>query len=182
MKRMDALRALGGLGYPIVCNLGYPSRELYHVADRPSNFYMMGSMGLANSIGLGLALAAPRKVVAVDGDGSVLMNMGALSSLAHFGPPNFVLVILDNAVHGSTGNQPSHTALGTDLAGVARASGVASVVEVDNVQALLTAVEEVGGPAVVLARVESGNEDVPVVPLAPKAIRDRFVAHLGSKG
>ena len=177
---MEALRALAGLGHPLVCNLGYPSRELHHVADHPSNFYMMGSMGLANSIGLGLALVTRRKVLAVDGDGSVLMNLGALSTLAHFGPPNYVLVILDNAVHGSTGNQPSHTALGTDLAEVARASGVASVVEVNNVPALLTAIEEVSGPAVVLARIESGNEDVPVVPLTPMAIRDRFIAHLGS--
>ncbi|MFQ5552871.1 MAG: thiamine pyrophosphate-dependent enzyme [Thermoplasmata archaeon] len=178
MKRVEALEALAGLGDPLVCNLGYASRELYHAADRPSNFYMMGSMGLASSIGLGLALARRRRVLAVDGDGSVLMNLGGLSTLAHFGPPNLVVVILDNAVHGSTGNQPSHTALGTDLAEVARASGVASVARVNRVPDLLAAVRSARGPAVVLAQVEEGNEDVPTVPLAPPALRDRFMAHL----
>lgn len=178
MKRVQALKALAGLGDPLICNLGYASRELYHTADRPSNFYMMGSMGLASSIGLGLALARPGRVLAVDGDGSVLMNLGGLSTIAHFGPPNLVVVILDNAVHGSTGNQPSHTALGTDLAEVARASGVASVARVDNVPDLMTTVEEVQGPAVILARVDEGNEDVPVVGLAPPAVRDRFMQHL----
>lgn len=178
MKRVEALQALAGLGHPLVCNLGYASRELYHVADRPSNFYMLGSMGLASSVGLGLAVAQGVKVLAVDGDGSVLMNLGGLSTLAHFGPSNFVLIILDNGVHGSTGNQPSHTALGTDLAGMARAGGVASVTVVESVRALLAAVESARGPAVVLARVEEGNEDVPVVPLEPPVIRDRFMGHL----
>ncbi|MFQ6012045.1 MAG: thiamine pyrophosphate-dependent enzyme [Thermoplasmata archaeon] len=178
MKRAEALRALADVGYPLICNLGYASRELYQVADRPANFYMMGSMGLASSIGLGLALARPERVLAVDGDGSVLMNMGALSTLAHFGPPNLVVVILDNAVHGSTGNQPSHTALGTDLAAVARACGVEAVATVDTLAALRAAVEEATGPAVVVARVEPGNEDVPVVPLGPPEVRSRFMAAL----
>ena len=178
MRRAEALEALAGLGDPLICNLGYASRELFHAADRPSNFYMMGSMGLASSIGLGLALARGRRVLAVDGDGSVLMNLGGLSTIAHFGPPNLVVVILDNAVHGSTGNQPSPTALGTDLAEVARASGVASVARVDRVSDLLRAVQEAQGPAVILARVYEGNEDVPVVPLAAPALRDRFMAHL----
>lgn len=176
MKRVAALRALAGLGLPLICNLGYPSRELHQAADRPANFYMMGSMGLASSIGLGVALARPERVLAVDGDGSVLMNLGTLSTLAHFGPPNLVVVILDNAVHGSTGNQPSHTALGTDLAAVARACGVDAVATVEDLPALLSAVEESEGPAVVVARVEPGNEDVPEVPLAPAEVRDRFMA------
>lgn len=182
MKREEALEVLAGTEALLVCNLGYPSRELYHLADRPRNFYMLGSMGLASSIGLGLALAQRRRVVAIDGDGSVLMNLGSLSTIAHFGTENFTLVILDNRVHGSTGNQPSHTALGTDLAAVARACGLSQVSRVDSVTALGRAVGDGGkGPKVVVAVVDPGNAEVPVIPIPPQEILRRFRTYLGTR-
>jgi sulfopyruvate decarboxylase subunit beta len=181
MKRTEALEVLAGTEALLVCNLGYPSRELYHIADRAGNFYMLGSMGLASSIGLGLALAQGRRVVAIDGDGSVLMNLGSLSTVAHFGTENFTLVILDNRVHGSTGNQPSHTALGTDLAAIAKACGLSRVRKVETVAALRQAAGDEGkGPKVVVAVVDPGNAEVPVIPIPPQEILRRFRTHLGT--
>ena len=98
---------------------------------------MLGSMGLASSIGLGLALGQPeRRVIVLDGDGSVLMNLGTLATIAHYAPENYLLVILDNCCYGSTGSQPTCTHLGTDLAAIARAAGIESVQEVDNLKDL----------------------------------------------
>ena len=99
MKRMEAISEVAAAAEKalIVCNIGFPSRELYAAADRPENFYMLGSMGLASSIGLGLALVRPeRKVIVLDGDGSVLMNLGALATIAHNALENYLLIILDN--------------------------------------------------------------------------------------
>ena len=91
----------------IICN-GFPSREAYKIADRPTHFYMIGSMGVAPSIGLGVALAKPnKKVVILDGDGNVLMGMGTLATVAALQPKNFIHVVFDNEVYGSTGNQPT---------------------------------------------------------------------------
>ncbi len=177
MKRVEALRILSRLDALVVCNLGTPSRELYDVADKPSNFYMLGSMGLASSIGLGMAIAQRHRVIAVDGDGSLLMNLGSLSTIAHFGPRHFVLVVLDNRAYGSTGGQASHTALGTDLTRAAKACGMPSVSAVATASGLRRALAAGSvGPKVIVARVESGGADVPPVPIAPRKIRTRFMA------
>ncbi|MGZ7070150.1 MAG: thiamine pyrophosphate-dependent enzyme, partial [Methanobacterium sp.] len=85
----------------MICNIGFPSRELYEVKDSPTHFYMLGSMGMASSIALGVALSSKRKVVAFDGDGSVLMNMGSLVTIFSQNPENMVLVVFDNQCYGS---------------------------------------------------------------------------------
>ena len=72
----------------VVCNIGHPSQELYQIKDRPQNFYMLGSMGLASSIGLGIALSQPRKVIVIEGEGSVLMNLGGLTTIGINQPKN----------------------------------------------------------------------------------------------
>lgn len=180
MKRIEALKTLAQAEGFLVCNIGYPSRELYHVADHSRNFYMLGSMGLASSIGLGLALAQSKRVIAIDGDGSILMNLGSLSTIAHFGPENYTLVVLDNRVYASTGNQPSHTALGTDLAAIAAACGIASVVTVETPPALREAIDgPAQGPRVVIALVDPGNAEVPTIPFSATKILERFTALLG---
>ena len=177
MKRIEAI-ALAGLAAAeqdalLICNIGYPSRELFSVRDRPENFYMLGSMGLASSIGLGLALARPEKrVMVLDGDGSLLMNLGSLASIAHHAPDNYLLVILDNCCYGSTGSQPSCTRLGTDLAALARAAGVRRVRRAEDREQLAEAMLESG---VVVAGVEAGNAHVPIISLSPKEIRERFM-------
>ena len=92
----------------VVCNIGLPSQELYMIDDQPSNFYMLGTMGLASSIGFGLALAQSQKVIAIDGDGSVLTNFGTLPTIANNVADNFILFIIDNGSYGSTGDQPTY--------------------------------------------------------------------------
>ncbi|MGI9507159.1 MAG: thiamine pyrophosphate-dependent enzyme, partial [Geminicoccaceae bacterium] len=96
----------------VICNLGFPSQELYSLRDSERFFYMLGSMGLSSSIGLGLATQVDETVVSIDGDGSVLMNLGTLSTIARAAPRNFILLIVDNGSYGSTGDQPTQTAQG----------------------------------------------------------------------
>ena len=107
----------------VVINLGDPSKEAYHIKDRNKNFYMLGSLGLASSISLGLALSQERKVLCLDGDGSLLMNLGSLATIANQCPSNLVLVVFDNGVYGTTGNQESYTSGVTNLRQIARACG-----------------------------------------------------------
>jgi sulfopyruvate decarboxylase subunit beta len=176
MKRIEAIalaaEAAEAEDALLVSNIGYPSRELFSTKDRPENFYMLGSMGLASSIGLGLALAVrKRKVIVLDGDGSVLMNLGTLATVAHHAPENYLLVILDNCCYGSTGLQPTCTCKGTDLFGLAEAAGVRSAKNVDNAQDLSRALL---GWGVVVARVEAGNANVPIISLTPEEIIERF--------
>lgn len=161
----------------LISNIGFPSRELFSVKDRPENFYMLGSMGLASSIGLGLALARPeRKVMVLDGDGSVLMNLGTLATIAHYAPHNYQLVILDNCCYGSTGSQPTCTHLGTDLSALAKAAGVKNVNLVERTEDLHQALFE--DDLVVIVKVEPGNAPVPIISLSPEEIIERFIRNL----
>ena len=176
MKRIEAIslavESAQGQNALLISNIGFPSRELYSVCDRQENFYMLGSMGMASSIGLGLALAKPkRRVMVLDGDGSVLMNLGTLATIALHGPKNFLLVILDNCCYGSTGSQPTCTCYCTDLAAVARGAGIREVEKVDDPEALTRALQ---GQGVVVAKVETGNAIVPIIDLGPEQIIERF--------
>ena len=108
----------------VVCNLGHPAQELFAIKDRPQNFYMLGSMGLASSIGLGLALSTNRKVIVLDGDGAVLMNLGTLTTIGFNQPKNYILIIIDNEAYGSTGFQPTFTAYGLRLDHIAKACNI----------------------------------------------------------
>jgi thiamine pyrophosphate-dependent acetolactate synthase large subunit-like protein len=102
---------------------GFISRESFNLEDRLGNFYMIGSMGLASSIGLGVAMNRPeRRVVVFDGDGNVLMNMGSLALIGATQPQNFVHIVFDNEAYGSTGNQRSISAQ-VALEDIARSSG-----------------------------------------------------------
>lgn len=174
MKRIEAIAAVAAEAGDalIICNIGFPSRELYAVKDRPQNFYMLGSMGMASSIGLGLALARPdRRVIALDGDGSVLMNLGTLATIANYALKNYLLVILDNCCYGSTGSQPTCTSCRTDLAEVAKAAGVDSVSTARTYEDLRNAIKGMG---IVVTKVDIGNADVPIIDLLPDEIMARF--------
>ena len=108
----------------VVTGLGSATYDAGAAGDRPLNFYLWGAMGGAAMIGLGLALARPeRRVLVLTGDGEMLMGLGSLATVAAQAPPNLAIAVLDNRRFGETGNQPSHTALGTDLAAVALACG-----------------------------------------------------------
>ena len=127
---------------PVVTIMGACAQELYDLGHKENFFYLQHAMGLASSIGLGLALHLPReRVVVLDGDGSVLMNLGTLATLARYRPRNLVHVIFDNGSLLSTGGFDSHTTSGiTDLAAIARGAGVEHVAAVDTVMAFGEAV------------------------------------------
>ncbi len=178
MKRIEAIRTITKeLKHElVVCNLGFPSRELYSVKDRPENFYMLGSMGLASSIGLGLSLCTTRRVVVMDGDGSILMNLGSLVTIANQSPRNLTLIIFDNEAYGSTGGQPSYTGGKTDLAALAVAAGIENVLVVDSPQNLRAAYRESEKElTVIIVKVEKQNANVPVIDIPPEEIKNRFL-------
>jgi thiamine pyrophosphate-dependent acetolactate synthase large subunit-like protein len=117
----------------VVTGLGSTSYDAGAAGDRPLNFYLWGAMGGAAMIGLGLALAQPRRrVLVITGDGEMLMGMGALATIAARRPPNLSIAVMDNGRFGETGQQPSHTALGTDLAAAAAACGWPATCTVDD--------------------------------------------------
>jgi len=179
MRRYELIKSIAPLldnDTFVIANLGFPSQELYSVHDSPNNFYMLGSMGLASSIGLGVSMEIDNTVIAIDGDGSVLMNLGTLSTIALEDCKNYILFIVDNGSYGSTGDQPTHTAKGTSLAAIAKAAGIASSVEVQGVDAAdkLAECMKTPGPHVIVAKVEPGSQGMNPIPMTSLAIRDRF--------
>jgi len=161
----------------VVCNIGAPSQELHALDDQPSNFYMLGTMGLASSIGFGLALAQSKPVISIDGDGSVLTNLATLSTIANNPRDNYILLIVDNGSYGSTGDQPTYTGKKTSLARVARACGCENVVEVtgEDTAAALAEALAARRMTVIVSKCDSGNVAVPVISMNPISIRERFM-------
>jgi len=186
MNRFDILKSLVPVisSELVVCNIGLPSQELYQLDDQPSNFYMLGTMGLASSIGLGVALAQSAKVIAIDGDGSVLTNLATLATIANNPRDNYILLIIDNGSYGSTGDQPTYAGGRTSLAAVARACGCENVIE--------CSAEETAGAVrdalaadhmtIVVAKCESGNVPVEVIEIDPAVIRARFMDEVKRRG
>ena len=161
----------------VVTNIGLPSQEWHMIADGPNNFYMLGTMGLASSIGLGLALAQDKHVVAIDGDGSVLMNFGTLPTIANNPTKNFISLIIDNGSYGSTGDQRTYAGLKTSLAEVARACGCDNVIECAAEDTAAKMREALVGDqmTIIVSKCTSGNIKVPVITRDPISIRDRFM-------
>ncbi len=161
----------------IICN-GFPSREACKIADRPTHFYMIGSMGVAAAIGLGVALAKPsKKVVVLDGDGNVLMGMGTLATVGSLKPKNLIHVVLDNEVYGSTGNQPTYSQT-VRLDQVAKAAGYVNVERVLEREDLVYEFKDMlrkDGPSFLLVKVTEQVEDVGRVPHDPPVITQRFM-------
>ena len=161
----------------IICN-GFPSREAFKIADRPTHFYMIGSMGVASAIGLGVALSKPAKrVVVFDGDGNVLMGMGTLATVGSLQPKNFIHVVFDNEVYGSTGNQPTISNI-VRLEQVAKAAGYANVERVREREDIVYEFKDLlkkDGPSMLLIKVNELAEDAGRVLLEPPEITQRFM-------
>lgn len=161
MTRRDATERLVRRlrNHAVVASLGYPAYDLFLAGDRPQNFYTWGSMGVASSIALGVALAQPdRPVVALDGDGSLLMNLGTLATIGACRPDNLLVIVWDNGQYETTGGQPTATACGADLAAAARAMGIDSVVvaTLDELDEALERVDERPRATVIVAKVAGG--------------------------
>ncbi|MEL6437356.1 MAG: sulfopyruvate decarboxylase subunit beta [Pseudomonadota bacterium] len=161
----------------IISNIGLPSQELHMLDDQPSNFYMLGTMGLASSIGLGLALTQKEKVLVIDGDGSILTNLGTLPTIANNPTANLILFIVDNGSYGSTGDQPTYTGKRTSLAKVAEACGCDNVIEcqADEAVGVVKAAFDSDQMTIIVCKCESGNIKVPVIEYDAPVIRHRFM-------
>ena len=167
----------------VVSNIGLPSQELHMLDDQPTNFYMLGTMGLASSIGLGLALSQNETVIAIDGDGSVLTNFGTLPTIANNVANNFILLIIDNGSYGSTGDQPTYAGGKTSLAKVAEACGCDNVIEcrASETRDVLEAAIQGKKMTIIVSKCESGNISVPVIDIDPAVIRHRFMEEVKAR-
>lgn len=167
----------------VVCNIGLPSQELFMREDKPSNFYMLGTMGLSSSIGLGVALAQKATVIAIDGDGSVLTNLGTLPTIANNVADNFILLIIDNGSYGSTGDQPTYAGKKTSLAAVAKACGCETVIECKAEETADVLHEAILSErmTIIVSKCESGNVPVSVIELDPAVIRHRFMQEVARR-
>ncbi|MDA8433610.1 MAG: sulfopyruvate decarboxylase subunit alpha [Nitrospiraceae bacterium] len=169
-------------GKAVVCNLGVPSKELYHIGHRPSHFYMLGSMGMATPIGLGVSLASGKEVVVIDGDGSLLMNPGTLATAAHFAPANLTILAVDNTAYGSTGSQPTLAGSCVDLEAVARGFGIRNTLKAATKKQLITAMERTQqGLRFIHALARPGNRNVPNIPLGHLDVKRAFADYLASE-
>jgi thiamine pyrophosphate-dependent acetolactate synthase large subunit-like protein len=166
----------------VVTGLGYAAFDTYAAGDRPRNFYLSGALGSAAAVAFGLAATRPdQRVVCVDGDGSVLANLGALATIGRYAPPNLLCVVLDNGMFQITGGQATHTAFGTDLATIARGCGIASAATATALPDLTAHLAEMlaqPGPHVLVAKVDQ-RQSAGYQPRKGVLIRYRFMHALG---
>ena len=185
MKRYDAIKKIiTDLDDELVIsNIGFPSRELYGIKDRNNNFYMSGSMGMATPIALGLSLALEeksddRKVIVIDGDGSLLMNFGELITVYAQNPSNLIIALIDNEAYGSTGSQETYTSK-VNLSNIAKSIGYNEVYYVDarnsvdniDIKQYLDKKE----PVFLHIKVKPGNTKAPIIDKTPSQIKNRFM-------
>jgi len=168
----------------VVGGIGNTNFDLWSAGQRPQNFYMLGSMGLAIPIALGVAIAQPqRHVVALEGDGSLLMQLGCLATVAARAQQNLTMVIMDNGLYQITGSQPTPAAGIADFVAIARGAGIAKSAwaadEEDFDRLVDTALAE-GGPTFIAARIDD-KPGVGATDRDPPQIRDKFMRGLGAK-
>ena len=184
MTRLDALGAI----YPtleravVVTIMGAVAAELQSIGHRPNFFYLQHAMGLASSMGLGIALTRPdRQVIVFDGDGSVLMNLGGLTTLARYRPRNLVHVVFDNESLLSVGGFPTATSTGSDLAAIAKAAGVPRTATVTTIEEFARAFNEAlsaGDLTTIVAKVEAVGPSRYVTDLSLLENRFQFQRYL----
>jgi sulfopyruvate decarboxylase subunit beta len=186
MKRLDALNSVyGRLEDTIVVTImGAVAVELQSIGHRPNFFYLQHAMGLASSMGLGIALSRPdRQVVVFDGDGSILMNLGGLTTLARYRPRNLVHVVFDNESLLSVGGFPTATSTGSDIAGIAAAAGVPRTTTVRTLDEFTRAFDDALGAAdltTIVAKVEAVGPSAYVTDLSLLENRFAFARYLKS--
>jgi len=183
LTRYGVIRALKPLlrNQVVICNLGVPAKELHELLPQPSNFYMLGSMGMVTPIGLGVALTTRKRVFVIDGDGSLLMNPGTLATVSLAAPENLTLLAIDNASYGSTGNQPTCTRTCVDLELLARGLGFAHTAKVSTPEDILAAcTEQPKGPLFVHIPAMPGNSGASNIPTDRLETKRRFQTFLSA--
>jgi thiamine pyrophosphate-dependent acetolactate synthase large subunit-like protein len=168
----------------VIGGIGNTNFDLWESGQRPQNFYMLGSMGLAIPIALGVAIAQPRRhVVALEGDGSLLMQLGCLATVAVQAPKNLTMVLWDNGIYQITGSQPTASSGTADLVAIARASGISNsnwAADEDEFDRLFAHALQGDGPSLIAARID-GQPGVGKTDRDPVQIRARFMQGLGVK-
>ena len=166
----------------VVGGIGNTNFDLWAAGHRPQNFYMLGSMGLAFPIALGVALAQPeRRVFALEGDGSLLMQLGALSTIAMLKPKNLVMIVMDNGIYQITGAQPTPAASVADIVAIATGSGLANstwAADEEDFERLVDAAMSASEPSLIAVRIDD-KPGVGTTRRDPVQIRERFMHGLG---
>jgi thiamine pyrophosphate-dependent acetolactate synthase large subunit-like protein len=167
----------------VIGGIGNTNFDLWSSGQRPQNFYMLGSMGLAVPIAFGVAIAQPKRhVVALEGDGSLLMQLGCLATVSARAPKNLTIVVWDNGIYQITGGQKTASADGADLVALAQAAGIAKsawAADEDDFERLFLAALK-GGPSLIAARIDD-KPGVGATDRDPVQIRARFMQGLGVK-
>jgi thiamine pyrophosphate-dependent acetolactate synthase large subunit-like protein len=170
-------------GEAVVAGIGNTNFDLYAAGHRAQNFYMLGSMGLACPIALGVALAQPeRGVIALEGDGSILMALGCLATIGMLQPRNLTIIIMDNGLYQITGKQPAATARSADIVAIARGAGIAEshwLADDSHVEMRLARRFDQGGPVLLAAKIDE-RPGVGQTPRDPALIRRSFMQGLGT--
>ncbi len=168
----------------VIGGIGYTNFDLWGAGQRPQNFYMLGSMGLAVPIAHGVALAQPqRRVFALEGDGSILMQLGSLATVASRGQKNLAIVIMDNGAYQITGGQETLTAQGADVVAIARGAGLlqsAWAADEGGFEELVDLAMREDGPWLVGCRIDA-SKPAQTTERDPARIRDQFMRGLGVK-
>lgn len=182
MIRKEAIKIISEYAEnnPIISANGFISRDLFEANDKNSNFYMIGSMGLASSISLGVAIKNPKKRVFVfDGDGNILMNLGSLTTIGVISPKNFIHIVFDNNRHESTGGQPTNSKK-INLEKIAEVLKYKSYKVTNNneLKLILKKISKINGPIFLLVKVDkSKGVSTRVIP-SPIQIKERFMSYL----
>ena len=163
----------------IIAANGFISRDLFNVKDKNTNFYMIGSMGLASSIGLGVALKTPKKKIFVfDGDGNILMNLGSLTTIGSLKPKNLIHVVFDNSVHESTGSQPTNTNF-VSIEKIAKACNYNHTFTVktkNGFEKILRKIKKLKGPIMIVVKIQQSNGQKSArINYEPIEIKERFM-------
>ena len=182
MIRKEAMEiAIKEIGrQPIISANGHISRDLFNICDKQDNFYMIGSMGLASSIGLGVALKNSKKRIFVfDGDGNILMNLGSLTTISSQKPKNLVHIVFDNSVHESTGSQPTNTNFVSieKIAKACKYNHTFTVRTENNFEKILRKIKKLKGPIMIVVKIQQSNiERSGRIDISPVEIKERFMS------
>ncbi len=163
----------------IISANGFISRDLFSISDTRPTFYMIGSMGLASSIGLGIALKDPgKKVFVFDGDGNILMNLGSLTTIGSLKPKNLVHVVFDNSIHESTGGQPTNTNFVSieKIAKTCNYNHTFTTKTKNDFEKILRKIKKLNGPIMIVVKIQKSNDKKsPRINYEPIEIKERFI-------
>ena len=182
MIRKEAIEIISQIvgNNPIISANGFTSRDLFESFEKKSNFYMIGSMGLASSIGLGVALSNPRKKIHIfDGDGNILMNLGSLVTIGSLKPKNLIHIIFDNKAHESTGGQPTNSKIIEleKIAGIAKFKTY-KISKKEQIKKTFSKIKKEKGPICILVKIEKSSARSIRVDITPPNIKTRFMKSL----